>query len=102
MNNKNLFVSTNSLSNTKSTMDSDCNDLLGMIGEYRKMFDETKIFYDTDSATSYRRLVNRYLDMVEKYIKDDFMPYVDNIDTIRKIYIEAITAISSGINGGGK
>lgn len=96
-NKTNIVIDINNIVGIKQKMDSECNNLLGMIQKYRTMFDETKAIYDTESGTLYRKLADGYLSIVESYIKNSFLEQINRIDNIKASYDKEINAISQMI-----
>lgn len=99
MNNTNVVVDIKSIASTKKMMDSDYTMLLDMFNKYKQMIEETKSIYDTESATLYRTVATGYLDLIEKYLNNDFKPYIDKLDEISNIYTNEFNAVSQSIGG---
>ena len=102
MKNNILIVDTNTLEKTKKIMDKCYEELVTMINTYKKMIDDSKSVYDTESATIYRKIADGYAELILKYINNDFKPYIDGMDDIKNAYIVEYSAISKSIQGGNK
>ncbi len=95
-----VVLKINSISDTKKQMDDKYNELISMIDKYREMIDDTKSIYDTESATLYRTIANTYIDLVKKYLNNEFKPFIDKLDEIKGIYLNEINLDLESIQGG--
>ena len=95
-----VVLKINSISDTKKQMDDKYNELISMIDKYREMIDDTKSIYDTESATLYRAIANTYIDLVKKYLNNEFKPFIDKLDEIKGIYLNEINLDLESIQGG--
>lgn len=94
-----LTVDIGSISNTKKLMDGKYNELLSLINKYKEIIENTQKIYDTESATLYRKVALGYIEIVQKYLINDFKPYIDRLDEIKSIYIDEYNAIAKDIQG---
>lgn len=99
MNNKDIVIDVNSITKTNQLMNSECDKLIDQLNKYREMFDETKAIYDTESATLYRTIANKYIDYMIEYINNNFKAYVNKLNDINNIYKSEISALSEKIGG---
>lgn len=99
MNNKNIVIDVNSIDKTNQLMNSECDKMIALLNKYRGMFEETKAIYDTESATLYRTIADKYLDYMIEYINKNFKVYVNNLNDINNIYKSEISALSERIGG---
>ena len=94
-----LTVDINSIESTTKLMDDRFNELVNMISKYKEMIEDTKNIYDTESATIYRKIALGYIELIERYLNNDFKPYIDKLDEIRGIYIDEYNSISKSVGG---
>lgn len=99
MDNK-LNIDINSIDKTKKNMINKCNELIEMFNNYKKIVDDSKKIYDTDSGNLYRTIVEQYTNLIISFINNDFIPYVNSLDEIENIYREAYKAISDSTTVG--
>lgn len=99
MDSRNVVIDIKSIESTKKIMDSNYITLLEMFKKYKEMIEETKSIYDTESATLYRTVATGYLDLIEKYLNNDFKPYIDKLDEISGIYTSEFNAVSQSVGG---
>ena len=99
MDNKNIVIDINSILNTKTIMDNRYSELLSMINKYQDMIEETKAIYDTESATIYRAIAIKYIELIKNSLNNEFKPYIDKLNEIAKIYNSEYHAISESVGG---
>lgn len=97
MGNKNIVIDVNSITKTNQLMNSECDKLIALLNKYRGMFEETKAIYDTESATLYRTIADKYIDYMIEYINKNFRVYVNKLNDINKIYKSEISTLSERI-----
>lgn len=96
---KNVILEINSISNTKKQIDDRYSELVSMINKYEEMIEDTKNIYDTESATLYRKIAVSYIDLVHKYLNNEFKPFIDKLDEIKNVYMDEFNAISESVQG---
>ena len=96
---KNVILEINSISNTKKQIDDKYSELVSMINKYEEMIEDTKNIYDTESATLYRKIAVSYIDLVHKYLNNEFKPFIDKLDEIKNVYMDEFNAISESVQG---
>ena len=99
MENKVFAVDINSIDKTKKIMEEKINELLSSIIKYKEIIDNTKNIYDTESAVLYRYVALGYIEMVEKYINNEFREYIDKLDDIKRTYIDEYNSILKNVRG---
>lgn len=97
-----LTVDIGSIANTKKIMDEKYSELVSMVNKYKETIENSKNIYDTESATLYRKVAIGYIEIVEKYLNNEFKPYIDKLDEIKGIYTDEYNAIRKSIQGGTK
>ena len=100
MDNKNVVIDIKSIESTKKILDDNYTALLELISKYKEMVEDTKRIYDTESGTMYRTLAISYLELIERYLNNDFKPYIDRLDEINKSYMSVFNDVSQSIGGG--
>ena len=95
-----LTVDIGSIANTKKIIDEKYSELVSMVNKYKDTIENSKNIYDTESASLYRKIAINYIEIVEKYLNNEFKPYVDRLDEIKSIYTDEYNAIRKSIQGG--
>ncbi len=85
--------------NTKKIIDGKYNELLSMVNHYKNIIEDTKKVFDTECATLYRKVAIGYIEVVQRYLDNEFKPYVDRLDEIKVIYSDEYNAIEKSVNG---
>ena len=94
-----LKVDINSIETTKNQMESSYNELIDMINKYRDMIEDTKNVYDTESGNLYRNVAVGYVEYASKYINNSLKLCIDNLDSIKKTYIELYGIMNNSTKG---
>ncbi len=95
---KEIFVDVNNIRTTKKKIDDKYSELNEMFNHYKQMIEDTKNVYNTESATYFRDICAKYMDLNVSYLKNIFKEYVDSLDDICKIYENRIQNVSKRIN----
>ena len=54
------------------------------------------------TVTLYRKVALGYIEILQKYLNNEFKPYIDRLDEIRNIYIDEYKAIEKSVKRGAK
>ena len=84
--NNNILVDINDMRIKKKLIEEKYHELIEMIKTYKRMIDDTKNIYDTNSANYFRKIADGYIEQVEIYLNNDFKIYIDKLDDIIKEY----------------
>ncbi len=102
MEQKFVKVNIESLVSTKKLIDASFSDLLSLLKRYKKMVDNTKKIYNTETGELYRKYTNAFLDCFEKYLNKYFKSHVDELNFIIKEYDDTYEFIEASTTGGNK
>lgn len=97
-----IMANVNSIDSTKRKMDVKIDELMSLLNKYQEIIEESKLIYDTESATLFRRIANSYVEIMKQYLNNECKPYINKLDEVKNKYIEQINAISGSIYGGVK
>ena len=99
LNTNSILVNINSIATTKTLIDQKIEEILKTINIVKEKIDDSQKIYDTESATLYRKISLAYIEIVQKYINDNFIPYINLLDKAKDNYQAAYDNISGMIQG---
>lgn len=83
-----VLVKIDDIKRKKALANEKYNELHEMILTFKRMVDDTKMVYDTNSSKKFRVIAIHYIDIVNMYLEKVFKPYIDKLDKIINLYNE--------------
>lgn len=90
-------VELETLSSTKNLMINKINEIIELIDSYTNIINESENCFVTNAAVEYRTTAINYTKILKSFINNDFLPLINALDNIKKLYEDQNNAISKGI-----
>jgi len=94
---KKVIVDINELKDLKSKININGNDLITLLYRIIKCTEETKDSFNSLAGDEFRTQMIDYLNKRIKYIQDNYLAFIDDLDLIIDEYIETYDSISEMI-----